>query len=300
MKHLSALTASAVALAVAGTCIISTAPSPAAAEDKIVEAEGVVGDIDNSRRGPIVTFGVKNLRNPNRVQILVDTLMINSQFEKYPIRVDYYVNRELYKSQTRSVELPGALGIEVPESVAAVPFNFQIVATVLHPNRQYITLAQGAAFASDLVGTFDCSLTLTSSGSEEDVALFIANSVQTEQKGNDAFTLAFEADDDTSGEKVQVSGIVSVGAESGSQEESEESEQTGEEDSDLGEEDSEQEEEGSETSADTVRSASSTLAITRDGSTSSVEVTGDISFSEDQISRIDLESSDGTTALACD
>lgn len=120
--------------------------------------EGISGTVDAKRRAPVVGFGTE--RAPDGVKILIDAYMPNGDFEQYPIRFDLYVNRHLFVSQIRSRDLPGPIGATVPPTVATPPFNFSIVATVLHPNRQFSSVAQGAVYPVDLTGTFSCKITV--------------------------------------------------------------------------------------------------------------------------------------------
>lgn len=120
--------------------------------------EGISGTVDAKRRSPVVSFST--VRAPDGVKILVDAYMPNGDYEQYPIRFDLYVNRHLLVSQIRSNELPGPIGATVPPTVATPPFNFSIVATLLHPNRQFSSVAQGAIYPVDLTGTFSCKITV--------------------------------------------------------------------------------------------------------------------------------------------
>lgn len=120
--------------------------------------EGISGTVDAKRRSPVVSFGT--VRGPDGVKILIDAYLPNGDYEQYPIRFDLYVNRHLLVSQIRSRELPGPIGATVPPTVATPPFNFSIVATLLHPNRQFSSVAQGAIYPVELAGTFSCKITV--------------------------------------------------------------------------------------------------------------------------------------------
>lgn len=120
--------------------------------------EGISGTVDAKRRSPVISFST--VRAAEGVKILVDAYMPNGDYEQYPIRFDLYVNRHLLVSQIRSRELPGPIGATVPPSVATPPFNFSIVATLVHPNRQFSSVAQGAIYPVDLTGTFSCKITV--------------------------------------------------------------------------------------------------------------------------------------------
>lgn len=123
--------------------------------------EGIVGDVDKGRRAPVLTFSTSIAADGSSAKILADTQIINEQFRKYPISVDFYVNGKLFSKQFRSLELPAPLGIDVPKELAAVPFNYSIVATLLHPNRQYVTVAQGAVTNNPAAAALSCTATET-------------------------------------------------------------------------------------------------------------------------------------------
>jgi hypothetical protein len=70
-----------------------------------------------------------------------------------------FVNRKLIVTEIRSTELPGPIGIDVPNS-ATPPFSYSIVATC-HPNRQYTTVLNGGGISVDLESFSDCYLFFT-------------------------------------------------------------------------------------------------------------------------------------------
>ena len=152
--------------------------------------EGVSGDGDKGRRGPVLS--VSHSVDSNGATILVDAYTPSSEFTKYPIRFDFFVNRSLYASQLRSSEQPGAIGVTVPAAVATVPFNFTIIATVLHPNRLYTTVAEGKVFTSDLSTTLTCTVTTAGSADVEGNEYTVAN-ISTSQSGNANFSFSFSA-----------------------------------------------------------------------------------------------------------
>lgn len=274
---------------------------------KALETEGISGYVDAHHRSPMLSFRVENADTPKRVKILVDTAIINKQFEEFPVRVDFYVNRELYKSQMRSIELPGPLGIEVPETFATAPFNFSIVATLLHPNRQYITVAHGAAFASNLTATLDCSVSIINDSLDQKDLLYVANEIQTNQTGNENFKLTFEAREASSGEKLQFSADVALGSEI-SVEDDPDLGMPGDDDNldDLFGDDSDSaaasqpQALNTETAAASIaRSATATALIQISGSSTSAALSGDVSLQDGAVSAIDLESSDSSISISC-
>ena len=152
--------------------------------------EGVSGDGDKGRRGPVLS--VSHSVDSSGATILVDAYTPSSDFTKYPIRFDFYVNRSLYASQLRSSEQPGAIGVTVPTAVASVPFNFAIVATVLHPNRLYTSVAEGKVFTSDLSTTLTCTVTTAASADSEGNEYTVAG-ISTTQSDNAAVSFSFSA-----------------------------------------------------------------------------------------------------------
>lgn len=143
--------------------------------EQTLSTEGVVGDVDKGRRAPTLTFSTKVAPDGSSATILADTQVINEDYKKYPISVDFYVNGRLFSKQFRSLELPAPLGVVVPKELAAIPFNYSIVATLIHPNRQYVTVAQGAVTLNDSKSALQCILTLPES--ENGVASSLAGTV---------------------------------------------------------------------------------------------------------------------------
>lgn len=158
--------------------------------------EGVSGDVDKHHRGP--TISISSQTTAGGAQILADAYTKDKQFQKYPIRFDFYVNRRLFSSQIRSAEQPGAIGVDVGSDIASVPFNYAVIATVVHPNRQYVSMAQGTVYSSSLGATLDCTLTVENG---DTVLAFNQTGVSISQVGNGSVSLSFTgADADTSEE----------------------------------------------------------------------------------------------------
>lgn len=172
---------------------------------KVLVGEGIAGEIDKHRRGP--TVSVETQVSNGNSKILVDAYVAAEEFQKFPIQFQFFVNRQLFATQIRSPELPGPVGIDVSSSAASVPFNYAIVATVLHPNRQYISVIQGAVFATDLAATLDCTVTLGSGDSAES---FAGNGVSVTQTGNDSVALSFTAESLTTGNDITVTANATV------------------------------------------------------------------------------------------
>lgn len=158
---------------------------------EVLTYEGVSGDGDKGRRGPVLS--VSHSVDSNGATILVDAYTPSSEFTKYPIRFDFFVNRSLYASQLRSTEQPGPIGVTVPASVAQVPFNFAIIATVLHPNRLYTTVAEGRVFTSNLSTTLRCTLNTAASSDSTEGHEYTVENISSSQSDNSSLTLSFTA-----------------------------------------------------------------------------------------------------------
>lgn len=170
---------------------------------EVLTFEGVSGDGDKGRRGPVLS--VSHSVDSSGATILVDAYTPSSEFTKYPIRFDFFINRSLYASQLRSSEQPGAIGVTVPSTVATVPFNYAIIATVLHPNRLYTTVAEGKVFTSDLSTTLTCTVT-TAGTADTDGNEYTVAGISTNQSANANvnFTFTAPASDPAPGASVSV------------------------------------------------------------------------------------------------
>lgn len=180
--------------ALLGLAILFNSPSLIHAQDssssgETLSTEGIVGDVDKGRRAPVLTFSTSVAADGSSATILLDTQVINEDFKKYPISVDFFVNGKLFSKQFRSLELPAPLGITVPKEMAAVPFNYSIVATLLHPNRQYVTVAQGAISNSNSSSSLECTATETLSGDIAGVEILGSTPNTLDAQGSLVFTL---------------------------------------------------------------------------------------------------------------
>ena len=165
--------------------------------------EGISGDVDKKRRGPVVSVGTDYTKGngsagSEKARILVDAFIPNGEYQKYPIRFDFYVNRQFFTSQLRSTELPGPVGIEVPAERAKVPFNYSVVATLLHPNREFTTILHGAIFANDLTSKLSkCTYTIAkaATGTENSASstAYVSSDVTVEQVTNNTVRVAFSS-----------------------------------------------------------------------------------------------------------
>lgn len=208
-KSVSARTASLLAVVAFSCAHISAVPAPVSAQTKITNTgEGVSGDIDKQRRSPTVT--ISTITGSGAVKILVDAYVADPEFKKYPIQFDFFINRRLFSSQIRSTELPGPIGVDVGSDVATLPFNYTVVAKVLHPNREFTSVLNGAVFASNLSRLLDCTLTTGING--DDTEEYVENDIAAVQTGNNSFTFSFESDSVSGDHSVEFSAAVTVGS----------------------------------------------------------------------------------------
>lgn len=161
-----------------------------------LNAEGIVGTVDKKRRSPVIIFNPKT--EGEKTTLLVDAVVPNEDYQQYPIQFQFFINRRLVSTQIRSKELPGPIGIEVTPQLASRPFNYTMVATLLHPNRQFVSVAQGAVYAQTISSSLPCVLTITNEGKKVE---YREATVPLVQSGNSSFTLAFEAISTTEGSR---------------------------------------------------------------------------------------------------
>lgn len=175
--------------------------------------EGAGGTIDKKRRSPVI--GLDTERTASEVKILVDAYIPNEEYRAYPIRFEIFVNRHLLVSQIRSPELPGAIGVTVPPTIAAPPFNYSIVATVIHPNRQFSSVAQGAVYPVDLSGTLSCEVKTTNQGENDSVQTLEFPRATASQSAPNRMRIALAGPHDTEAQRVaelELSGTTVLGS----------------------------------------------------------------------------------------
>jgi hypothetical protein len=177
---------------------------------QVLTSEGVSGDMDAKSRGPLLS--VSSTIGTNKVTILADAQNPSKDFDKYPIQFDFFVNRQFFTSQYRSPTLPGPVGIDVPSSVAKPPFNYAVVAKLLHPNSIYTTVIEAAVFTQTLRGSLDCTLTTTPTGGAE--TIYTAQQVAATQSNNNVFTTVFEAQSENGEKSINVTATITVAARS--------------------------------------------------------------------------------------
>lgn len=197
------------------------AGGPALADDLVIStvtSQGVSGYQDLKGRDPVLT--VSAVSSGPTIKILADAYVKNGDFSQDPIEYQFFVNRRLFSTQIQAKELPGAVGVDIGADVATPPFNYSVIATLIHPNRQFKTVIHGAVYGSNLLATMDCVLQDSTSG---DAGIEVsASGVQTSQPGNDTITLSFEGNPGKVGVAAEatnsggaLSGTISVSKSSG-------------------------------------------------------------------------------------
>jgi hypothetical protein len=233
--------------------------------------EGIQGSTDKKDRDP--TLSVTEVPIPAsadggaRVKLLAYAEVASHEFKEFPIRFEFFVNQRLISTQVRSSDLDGPVGVDVTPDIATQPFNYSVIATVLHPNRQFTTMLTGASFASDLVASLDCTATLAF-GDDEIGSLFQVNGTQSAQRGNDTFALSFAALRDDEEAEATVDATITLARVPAS----------------------------SESGA---IAATSKLSAALDGESLSEDLTGAVTFAEGEIESIRLESEEGVSTLDC-
>jgi hypothetical protein len=167
-------------------CIVNVAD--ARAQELI--AEGTGSTVDSKRRGPVLLLRTSSEAN-GVTKILADAYVPNEQYRSYPIEFKFFVNRNLVATQMRTAELGGPIGIDVAPTLAPRPFNYSIVATLLHPNRQFVTVAQGAVYERSLGAKLNCTVSAGLNGSASEKRTYLAQGVILQQTGPDAVKMNF-------------------------------------------------------------------------------------------------------------
>jgi len=242
--------------------------SGSSSDGTVLTTEGISNDVDKKRRSPVVSASTQYSAKTNTAKILVDAYIPNEDYQKYPIKFDFYVNRSLYASQIRSTELPGPIGIDVGASTATVPFNFAIVATLLHPNREFTTVLNGAVFATNLTSTLpSCSLTFTAQGtagaSSSGTTTYVAEEVPASQVANSGVTVSFTSsrlEDGSSADEVHADASLTFSG----------------------------------------GNVSGTLTTTINGRGQSVTVSGEGTTEDAGVTALDVKSGDGLTTFKCE
>lgn len=234
-------------------------PTDLFAAGKVLTTAGIQGDVDKKDRGPLLS--VSTSVDGTTAKIVADAVIPNKDFQKYPIQFDFFVNRKLFSSQIRSIALPGPIGIDVGPDTATLPFNYTVVAKLLHPNREFTTVLEGAVFSSQLAATLDCTVVLKNSDDEETTTTFTSKDTDLTQPSESVVSLDFSAQTEADDESIDVTGPVTINDDN---------------------------------------EASSTLSIVRDGETTSTAVEGTVTRDGGELTALELSSEDESVSLSCE
>lgn len=169
-------------------------------------AEGVQGEVDKERRGPVLS--IEPIRESGQVRILADAFTNFKDYSGYPLKFEFYINRELKATQIRSKELPGPVGITVPSSMATIPFNYSVVATLLTPNRNFTSYIAGAIYDKTLSLTAPCSATFKKSDGTS--LTYTHSSSEFKQSGQNSLSFDMELIGSPSYNELDISGDITL------------------------------------------------------------------------------------------
>lgn len=178
-----------------------------------LQAKGIVGYVDSKGRSP--ELGVEVVRKSSEtISILASAAQLHEDYEQYPMRYDFYVNRRLFSSQVQSPELPGAVGVDIGPDIATVPFNYMVVASTISPDgRPFSSVISGAVYESNLQADLVCNLSFDADTESE--VVYTDGSLSTSQNTNDSFELNFSGEN-TVGENATAVGLVNISGSSAS------------------------------------------------------------------------------------
>lgn len=191
---------SSIAVGAAGLLTAKTA----AADDitlSTVTSQGISGYQDLRGRDPVLSVSV--VSSGPTIKILADAYEKISDYAQDPIEYQFFVNRRLFSTQIQARELPGAVGVDIGQDVAVPPFNYTVIATLLHPNRQFKTVIHGAVYGSNLTASLSCTLE-DESDSANPINVSAAD-VQTVQPAENRVSLSFEGTSGGSSSKTTAS-----------------------------------------------------------------------------------------------
>lgn len=190
-----------------GFCLVPLLGNNAAAQTTLT-SQGVSGDMDVQNRCPVLSVGTQVSKD--NVKILADAVVDNEEYTKYPLRFDFYVNRKLFAAQWRSKELPGPVGVDIGTDIATVPFNYVVVVQIVHPNHAYTTAIQGAVFANELSGAYDCTLTIDDADGS---TAYTVKATEGSQTTNETLAFAFDAKSEDGTQTAKVAATVTISGE---------------------------------------------------------------------------------------
>jgi hypothetical protein len=190
-----------------------------ASSGTILTHQGIGEFVDLKNRAPVLSVGVN--RSGSNVKLLVDATVENDEYKDYPIRFDFFVNRQLVSTQLRSKELSGGIGIDVTPQDATIPFNYSVIATLLTPNRTFTTVINGAVFETDLATklsscTYTVSDKVTTQDEDSSSRVYVADKITTVQNGNEGLTVSFttsKLQDGSEGDSVTVTSTLTIDGE---------------------------------------------------------------------------------------
>ena len=137
---------------------ILAAALPATAQNQ--SFEGIEGFVDYKHRGPVLTINAfyfaastSEAKSAGGAfsRILADAYVPNGDYAEYPIKFEFYINRQLVSTQLRSQAQPGPIGLTLPSGETAPPFSYSVIATLLYPNRSFSTAINGTLNESNSV-----------------------------------------------------------------------------------------------------------------------------------------------------
>ena len=80
---------------------------------------------------------------------------------------------------------------------------------LLHPNRTFTTVIQGAVFGTELTKNYDCTLSLLPARATDSTD-FTASNIAATQSGENTFELTFTGKDDSGEEEVRAKATINV------------------------------------------------------------------------------------------
>lgn len=223
-------------------------------------AQGVLGDTDSKHRSPELRVRPEVLED--RVRLLADAYVPHGELEDHPIQFDFFINRKLFASQVKSTTLPGAVGVDIGPDVAVPPFNYTVVAKVIHPNRTFTTMIEGAVRSAEPSSQIfeSCTATLvTEVGEDEDIEMFVDNAVPVGESNAEIVDFSFTARKSDNSEEAT---FALTGTIEGTQ-------------------------------------ASVTATVTRDDTPTVYNLTGTAAVAEGRVEELDLSSEDGDLDISC-
>lgn len=168
--------------------------------------EGIEGFVDKKHRNPVLTINPQYFDASTSEakaaggafgRILADAYIPASEYQEYPIRFDFFINRVLVSSQLRSLAQPGAIALTIPHSMAKPPYSYTVIATLVYPNRSFSTQMYGEITGDAATptpapeGLSSCSMTLPNS--EGGSTSYSASSISGGTVINEETTITFTA-----------------------------------------------------------------------------------------------------------